>query len=164
MSRVSVTAMTRGCAATSEQKKLMKRCVLRTLELEKVDMPCLVNIYTTNDRGIHRANMEYRGVDRPTDVLSFPMLKLLPGVKYEPEPGDIDPESGLIVLGEMIISLERARAQAEEYGHSQERELGFLAVHSALHLLGYDHETGASDEKKMFARQEEILKDIGLVR
>ena len=162
--KISITAMTRGCAATAEQKKLLRECVSHALEAEKVDMPCLINIYTTNDRDIHEVNLEYRGIDRPTDVLSFPMLEMLPGEEYEPEPGDIDPESGLVMLGEMMISLERAAAQAEEYGHSYERELGFLAVHSTLHLLGYDHENGGEEERVMFARQEEILSDIGLVR
>ena len=123
--------------------------------------PCEVDVLFTDDEGIHQVNLDMRGVDRPTDVLSFPMFDLSPGEK----PGEEheDPDTGLVPLGDMCISLERAAAQAEEYGHSVERELSYLAVHSVLHLLGYDH-MEPEEEKEMFAKQKEILELAGIPR
>jgi len=115
-----------------------------------------------DDARIHELNREYRGIDRPTDVLSFSMLE-----GDEPDIVFDDPEDGESalsgMLGDIVISLERAKAQSEEYGHSLEREIGFLFVHGFLHLLGYDHET-PEDEAVMFAKQEEILRRAGLTR
>ena len=116
---------------------LLRRVISAALAAEGVDLPCEINVLLTDDEGIHQVNREMRQVDRPTDVLSFPMFDLKPGEK--PEAGDEDPESGLVPLGDMCISLERAAAQAGEFGHSVERELSYLTVHSVLHLLGYDH-------------------------
>ena len=112
-----------------------------------------------SDRKIHMLNIETRGIDRATDVLSFPLLQ--DGI---PTVDDIDPETGRIPLGDIVISLDRAHAQACEYGHSFERELAFLCVHSVLHLLGYDHEGGGEDERIMFDCQREILDGMGLTR
>ena len=103
-------------AAVEEQ---IRRSVLAALEEEQVDVPCIVAVCVTDDAGIHQTNLEMRGVDRPTDVLSFPMFELLPGEK--PQPDWADPDTGKVPLGDMMISLERARAQAEEFGHSPER-------------------------------------------
>ncbi|MBT9282976.1 rRNA maturation RNase YbeY [Hydrogenibacillus sp. N12] len=103
-----------------------------------------VSIVLTDDAEIHRLNRTFRGVDRPTDVLSFPM--------EEPE-----------LLGDIVVSIPRARAQAEEYGHSFERELFFLLVHGFYHLLGYDHET-EDEARVMFAKQEALLQAFGLTR
>lgn len=117
-----------------------------------------------DDARIHELNREYRGVDRPTDVLSFAMLEDggEPEIVFdEGDDGSSDPLSAM--LGDIIISLERAKAQSEEYGHSLEREIGFLFVHGFLHLLGYDHETG-EEEAAMFAKQEAILQWAGLTR
>jgi probable rRNA maturation factor len=117
-----------------------------------------------DDARIHELNREYRGIDRPTDVLSFAMTEDggEPDIVFgELEDGETDPVSGM--LGDIVISLERAKAQSEEYGHSLEREIGFLFVHGFLHLLGYDHET-PEDEAVMFAKQEEILRRAGLTR
>jgi probable rRNA maturation factor len=101
-------------------------------------------------------NREYRQIDRPTDVLSFPL--------YEPEEEFVlEEEEEFVTLGDIVISMPQAQLQAKEYGHSLQREVAFLAVHGFLHLLGYDHET-EEEEKEMFARQEEILKQTGLVR
>lgn len=159
--RVGVSAY--GASATVEQKRILRRAVEGALASEHVDTPCAVEIYTTDDEGIHELNLERRGVDGPTDVLSFPMLELAVGEQPDPEPWESD-ENGRVLLGEMVISLERAAKQAEEYGHSVERELAFLAVHSTLHLLGYDHERGEEDEKLQFRRQEEILDEMGIRR
>jgi len=116
-----------------------------------------------DDARIHELNREYRGIDRPTDVLSFAMLEGdEPDIVFDdPEDGNSDPLSGM--LGDIVISLERAKAQSEEYGHSLEREIGFLFVHGFLHLLGYDHQT-PEEEAVMFAKQEEILRRAGLTR
>ncbi len=110
-----------------------------------------LSIVLSDDSAIRKLNKTYRGVDRATDVLSFS--------QREGEDGDSD----LAVLGDIVISLDRAHEQAREYGHSFEREMGFLVVHGILHLLGWDHEK-ADEEAAMMAKTEEILKEIGLVR
>ena len=142
--------------------QLLERVITAALEAEGVDLPCEINVLLTNDQGIHQVNLDMRGVDRPTDVLSFPMFDLQPGDK--PQEGDEDPDTGRVPLGDMCISLERARAQAEEYGHSVQRELSYLAVHSVLHLLGYDHMDEGPMKQQMRAREEDILGTLGIVR
>lgn len=164
MSRVSVSAMKRGHAASSSEKALIKKCALYTLEAEGIENRCYIAVHTTDNNGIKELNLEYRSIGRETDVLSFPMLDLVPGEQLELSPGNTDPETGLIQLGDIVISLEMAKLQAAEYSHSVERELGFLVVHSVLHLLGYDHETDVESERKMRAREERILSDLGLKR
>ena len=115
-----------------------------------------------DEERIRELNREYRGIDRPTDVLSFALNEDggEPDIVFD-ELEDGDPVSGM--LGDIVISLERAKAQSEEYGHSLEREIGFLFVHGFLHLLGYDHQT-EEEEKIMFGKQEEILRRAGLTR
>jgi probable rRNA maturation factor len=124
-----------------------------------------VSLTFTNDEEIHQLNLEYRGIDRPTDVLSFAMQedgKDELGIIFEVESEDeTDPISGM--LGDIIISVDTAKAQSEEYGHSLEREIGFLFVHGFLHLIGYDHQDERS-EAEMTAKQEAILKQAGLSR
>lgn len=143
---------------TPETKALLRRAIKTALDYEKFPRDAEVSVsFVTNDE-IHELNRDYRGVDRPTDVLSFPMLD------GDADEGDIDIDSDSVVLGDIIISAEKAVEQAESYGHSVERELSFLAVHSTLHLLGYDHETSPEDEKDMFRRQEEILTLAGVPR
>lgn len=118
-----------------------------------------------NDEAIHELNREYRGIDRPTDVLSFAMNESLDeelDIVYELEEGE-ELDELTDVLGDIVISVERAQAQSEEYGHSLEREIGFLVVHGFLHLLGYDHQDTAS-EKVMMDKQEAALSQVGLVR
>ena len=105
---------------------------------------------------IRRINNENRGIDSVTDVLSFPMFASRNEICAD--------ESGSAFLGSMVICRERAQEQAAEYGHSVEREAAFLAVHSTLHLLGYDHETGKEDEQEMFSKQEAVLEKMGLTR
>ncbi len=117
------------------------------------------------DEAIHELNREYRGIDRPTDVLSFAMNESLDeemDIVYELEEGE-ELDDLTDVLGDIIISVERAQVQAEEYGHSLTREIGFLFVHGFLHLLGYDHQDVAS-EKVMMGKQEAVLAQVGLVR
>ena len=140
----------------------LRRVVRAALEAEGVDVPCEVNVLVTGDEGIHQVNLDMRGVDAPTDVLSFPMFGLRPGDK--PSEEDADPATGLVPLGDMCISLERAKAQAREYGHSNRRELAYLAVHSALHLLGYDHLDEGPMKAQMRAREEDIMRGLGLER
>ncbi len=143
---------------TAEIKKLLRKAIVTALEYEKFPSDAEVSVsFVTNDE-IHELNRAYRGVDRPTDVLSFPMLD------GDADEGDIDIDSDSVVLGDIIISAEKAVEQAAAYGHSVERELSFLAVHSTLHLLGYDHERSEEEEKDMFERQEKILIAAGIPR
>lgn len=124
-----------------------------------------VDLTFVDDEQIHELNREYRGIDRPTDVLSFAMNEITNDeleIIYELEEGE-ELESVPDVLGDIIISVPRAKLQSEEYGHSLERELGFLFVHGFLHLLGYDHQDEAS-EAEMMGKQEAVLAEIGLTR
>ena len=132
------------------------------LAAEGVDLPCEINVLLTDDEGIHQINLEQRQVDRPTDVLSFPMFDLQPG--EHPTQEDADPGDNLVPLGDMVISLERAKAQGEEYGHGTRREVAYLAVHSVLHLLGYDHMDEGPMKAQMRAREEAILEQLGITR
>ncbi len=141
---------------------LLRRVISAALDAEGVDMPCEVDVLLTDDAGIHAINLEQRQVDRPTDVLSFPMFDLAPGDK--PEADWADPATGLVPLGDMVISLERCAAQAQEFGHPLERELAYLAVHSALHLLGYDHMDEGPMKAQMRDREETILGLLGITR
>ena len=136
--------------------------VCAALEAEGVTCPCEVNVLVTDDAGIHEINLNMRGVDRPTDVLSFPMFDLTPGEK--PAEDDADPDTGLVPLGDMVISLERAEAQAAEFGHSVQREVCYLTVHSVLHLLGYDHMDEGTMKAQMRGREEDILSALGITR
>ena len=141
---------------------LLERVITAALDAEGVETPCEINVLITDDEGIHQINLEQREVDRPTDVLSFPMFELKPGDK--PAPEEADPATGLVPLGDMVISLERAAAQAEEFGHPLERELAYLTVHSVLHLLGYDHMDEGPMKAQMREREEEILAGLSLSR
>ena len=149
--------------AASEGNCALIRKVIRTaLAAEGVDFPCEVDVLLTNDSGIHEINREMRQVDRPTDVLSFPEFDLTPGEL--PGPEDADPGTGLVPLGDMVISMERVAAQAKEYGHSNRRELSYLVVHSVLHLLGYDHLDEGPQKARMREREEAILAELGIGR
>ena len=141
---------------------LLEEVITAALAAEGVSLPCEINVLLTDDAGIHQVNLDMRGVDRPTDVLSFPMFDLRPGER--PQPGDEDPETGLVPLGDMCISLERAAAQAAEFGHSVKRELAYLTVHSALHLLGYDHMDEGPMKRQMRLHEEFILDKLGITR
>jgi len=141
---------------------LLRQVIPAALEAEGVAVPWEVDVLFTDDEGIHQINLEQREVDRPTDVLSFPMFDLRPG--EHPTEEDADPGTGLVPLGDMVISLERAQAQGEEYGHGTRREVAYLAVHSVLHLLGYDHMDEGPMKAQMRAREEAILEQLGITR
>ena len=138
----------------------IKRCVEAALDAEGVTVLCEINILITDDVGIHGINKAARNIDRPTDVLSFPMFELEPGNAPSDWSDYMDPGSRAVPLGDMVISLERARAQAREFGHSVKREVGYLTIHSILHLLGYDHLDEGPMKKQMRAREEAIASTI----
>ena len=144
------------------QRALIRRVIRTALAAEGVDFPCEVDVRLTSDEGIHQINREMRGVDRPTDVLSFPAFDLHPGEL--PGEEDADPATGLVPLGDMCLSLERVQAQAREYGHSNRRELAYLVVHSVLHLLGYDHLDEGPQKARMRAREDAIMEELGILR
>ena len=143
-------------------KSFLRKAIRTALDQQGVDVPCEGDVYVTGDAGIQELNREMRQVDRPTDVLSFPEFELTPG--QLPGQEDADPGTGYVPLGDMAISLERVKAQAKEYGHSNRRELAYLAVHSVLHLLGYDHMDEGQQKAQMRAREEAIMAALGLER
>ena len=152
-------------AGTNPYKPLLTRVITAALAAENVEIPCSVDVLLTTDEGIREINQEQRNIDQATDVLSFPMLELTPGTPPDGTGEDEqDPETGLCPLGDMVISVDRAKAQAAEFGHSVERELAYLAVHSVLHLLGYDHLDEGPQKAQMRAREETILEGIGVTR
>ena len=112
--------------------RIIRTCVEAVLAEEKVDVPCEINVLVTDDKGIHAINLGSRGIDKPTDVLSFPMFELNAGDYPEDWSDYVDPETGLVPLGDMCISLERAKSQAEEFGHSLRREVGYLTILSSI--------------------------------
>ena len=144
--------------------RLLEEVIPAALAAEGIDFPWEVDALFTDDAGIQAINREQRGVDAPTDVLSFPMFQLEPGVPPTLEQVEADPGTGLVPLGDMVISLERAQTQGEEYGHGTEREVAYLAVHSVLHLLGYDHVDEGPRKARMRNREEAILSALGLSR
>ena len=139
---------------------IIKKCIDTTLSAEGVTADCEINVLVTNDNGIHAINKASRNIDRPTDVLSFPMFELAPGELPRDWSGYQDPDTGLVPLGDMCISLERAIAQAQEFGHTTRREVGYLTIHSMLHLLGYDHLDEGPQKRQMRAREEAIASEI----
>ena len=146
-------------------KPLLTRVITAALAAEQVRIPCGVDVLLTTDEGIREINLEQREIDAATDVLSFPMLELTPGTPPDGTGEDeLDPETGLCPLGDMVISVDRAKAQAEEFGHSVQREMAYLAVHSVLHLLGYDHLDEGPQKAQMRAREEAILEELGITR
>ena len=143
-------------------KSIIRTCINAVLDAESINVPCEINVLVTDDAGIQVVNRESRHMDKPTDVLSFPEFELMPG--QLPGQEDADPGTGYVPLGDMAISLERVKAQAKEYGHSNRRELAYLAVHSVLHLLGYDHMDEGEQKAQMRAREETIMAALGLER
>ncbi len=139
---------------------IIKECIITTLREEHITVPCEINVLITNNTGIRGINQAYRNIDRHTDVLSFPMFDLTPGSPPEDWSEYIDPDTRLCPLGDMAISLEQAIAQAKEFGHSTRREIGYLTIHSMLHLLGYDHMDDGPEKKQMRSREEAIAAKI----
>ncbi len=136
-------------------KRLVKRSVRAALENENFTYdPVLVSVTFTDNEGIREKNREFRGIDTPTDVLSFPMYNFKKG--EGPLPGEV------CELGDIVLSLERAEEQAEDFGHSFKREAAFLTVHSVLHLLGYDHVDSEEEELVMREHQRAVMKKLGL--
>ena len=142
---------------SDEMKSVFEKVCMESLVYEEFDTDCEISLSLVNDEEIHEINKQFRNIDRPTDVLSFPQLTFEEG-----EEADVN-ENGEIVLGDIIISVDKAKEQAEEFGHSMKREMAFLAVHSMLHLMGYDHMVD-EERKVMEAKQEEILKNCGYIR
>ena len=137
-------------------KMLIRHTILETLDYEGMENDAEVSVTFVDDEGIRELNNKFRGMDKPTDVLSFPLLD------YEGESEEPFFDELCHNLGDIVISLERAMAQANEFGHSFEREVAFLTAHSMLHLLGYDHEISEEDDVDMRARQNDIMERLGL--
>lgn len=140
-----------------EKLDLLNKVISETLRYENFSDNVEISLTIVTNDDIQAINAKFRDIDRPTDVLSFPLIDFANG--EEPEQNGDEP----IALGDIVISIEKAKFQAEEYGHSLDRELGFLTAHSMLHLLGYDH-MEPDEEKIMFAKQKEILDNLGLKR
>ena len=130
-----------------EYSEYIEKAVKAALDAEKINYGCEINVEITNNTEIQKLNKEFRGKDSPTDVLSFPM-------------NDINPENGLMILGDIAISIEKAKEQSKEFNQSLERELMFLAIHATLHLLGYDHELSEQDDLIMREKQRKIIEYI----
>ena len=150
---------------TNQQKKvkipsglriLIRRSCNAVLEFEGFEQPAEISVTFVDNAEIQTLNAQYRGKDMPTDVLSFPLGE---DGKY-----DVDQDTGACLLGDIVISMEKAMEQAELYGHPLQREVAYLAVHSVLHLLGYDHETSPLEERKMREKEEEVLGELGISR
>ena len=133
---------------------LIRRCCNAVLRMEKFEGPAEISVTFVNNEQIHELNRQYRGKDMPTDVLSFPMGEN--GVY------DVNHDTGAKILGDIVISMEKAVEQAKRYDHSLEREVGYLTAHSMLHLLGYDHETSGLDRVRMREKEEQIMTQLGL--
>ncbi len=143
-----------------EVRELIEKCAKKVLE--EIDFDAFVDVTIVDDENIRQLNAEYRNKDTVTDVLSFPMYEFLNGKPLEQL--EKDPETGKIMLGDMILNYSKALEQAKEYSHSPARECGFLTVHSVLHLLGYDHEREEDDRILMREHEEKALRSLGLVR
>ena len=154
--KILITNKQKKVDFTKGYRALIKRAIRYVLENSSLGTGFEISVTIVDNSEIRVLNKEYRNIDRETDVLSFPMLEFL----SEEQPGKTDGEFET-VLGDIVISLEQAEGQAQEYGHSIEREIAFLTVHSMLHLLGYDH-IEDSDRKKMRAREKQILKELNL--
>lgn len=141
--------------------RMIRKAVRCALRYENVNVPCHIDILLTDDARIHAINLEQRGVDRHTDVLSFPFNNLEPE-HFDPAMCEREPGSDRIFLGDMVIDVAQCCRQAEEFGHSEEREICYLAVHSVLHLLGYDHVDEGPDKRLMRAHEKMILAELGL--
>ena len=142
---------------TAELRCLVKAAVYAALAYEDFRRSAEISVTFTDNEGIREINREHREIDAPTDVLSFPILG-------DDEDGDTNPGTGAVILGDIVLSLERAREQAAEFGHSFTREVAFLTVHSVLHLLGYDHVNSEEEDREMRARQHAILEYMGITR
>ncbi len=155
---VSVSRYERGLGHP-EAARLVKRAVAATLRAEGITVPCHVDVLFCGLKAIRDINREQRNVDSATDVLSFPQNDLAPGA-FSPEGCETDYDTGEIQLGDMVLSIPRCEAQGEEYGHGFTREVSYLAVHSTLHLLGYDHLDEGPQKRQMRAREDAIMERL----
>ncbi len=145
---------------SQEQVDELNRVCCEVMKNEECNFDAEISFTFTDNEGIREINREYRDIDKATDVLSFPMLEFGDGE----EDAEFETEDGLVLLGDIVISIERAREQAEELGHSIRRELAFLTAHSMLHLLGYDHVDDPVGEKEMIERQNKALNALNITR
>ena len=160
--KVLITNSQKAIKVPSGLRILIRRACNAVLEYEHFDDPAEISVTFVDNAAIAELNNQYRNKPMPTDVLSFPEFDLTPG--QLPGSEDADPGTGLVPLGDMVISMEHVAAQAKEYGHSNRRELAYLVVHSVLHLLGYDHLDEGPQKKQMRAREEAILAELGITR
>lgn len=151
--KISFCVFPEGLDSSCVVEEFLENALQTGGEMERISAETELEVVLTNDEEIHKLNVEYRGKDRPTDVLSFSWTEAEEQFPGEPE-----------LLGEIIISLDTAKRQAEEYGHSFEREMAFLAIHGLLHLVGYDHELGKEEEERMTIRQDQILNSLNILR
>ena len=156
MNSIFVTNTQSKLDYTPALRGVIRRAINAALKYEAVEFEAEVSVTLTDNEGIHELNRDFRGIDRPTDVLSFPMMD------FSGESDEPVADEPVVSLGDIVISLEKAAEQANEFGHSFEREVAFLTVHSMLHLLGYDHETSEEDDRDMRARQRVIMDLMGL--
>ena len=154
--KVSIENKQKTIKVPTGVRMLIRRCCHAVLRLEGFEGSAEVDVSLVDNEMIHAINLEQREIDAPTDVLSFPLGE--DGVY------DKNPATGAYMLGDIVISLERAQAQAEEYGHTFQREVGYLTVHSMLHLLGYDHVEGGLEAVRMREKEEAVMLSIGLPR
>ena len=151
--RVIITNNQKAVKIPTGLRMLIRRCCHAVLELENFQEPAEISVTFTDNEGIRKLNSQYRNIDSPTDVLSFPMG----------ENGEYDTnlETGAKILGDVVISVEKAVEQAEAYGHSLQREIGYLTAHSVLHLLGYDHVENL-EKVRMREKEEYVMEALGL--
>ena len=143
-----------------EAAQLVRRAAKAALKAQGVAEDCIISVMLTDDTGIRAVNLAQRGIDAPTDVLSFPMNELEEGA-FDPEACEYDFETDRLLLGDMVLNLERCAQQGEEFGHGFAHELSYLTVHSVLHLLGYDHLDEGQRKKRMRAREKAIMALLG---
>jgi len=158
--RVLIEDLQNKIEVTEDMIELVNKAVDISLSMEKFSIPSEISIMFVDNRYIREINKEHRQIDKPTDVLSFPIVDMYEGVINSDE-GDFDLDEDVLLLGDIIVSLEMTKAQAEEYGHSFERELAFLITHGVFHLLGYDHDTPEREEK-MISKQYAVLETLNL--
>lgn len=163
MTEISIENTQKKILITDELRATLEKTVNAVLEYEECDFEAEVSITITDNDEIAELNELHRGKAAPTDVLSFPINEFDEEGRILAEEGDYDDE-GRIILGDIVISADRALEQAEEYGHSFTREMAFLTVHSMLHLLGYDHVDDPEGERLMIHKQKEILSRLGITR
>ncbi|MBQ7089038.1 MAG: rRNA maturation RNase YbeY [Clostridia bacterium] len=154
--KVTIENQQKAIKVPTGVRLLIRRCCHAVLQLEQFEGSAEVDVSLVDNARIHEINLEQRNIDAPTDVLSFPL--------GEDGAYDQNPATGAYMLGDIVISMEKAKAQSEEFGHSLQREVGYLTVHSMLHLLGYDHVNGGLEAVRMREKEEAVMLAVGLPR